>query len=655
MNSFDIGISGLKAAHEAIGIVGNNIANAATEGFHRQRINLAPAYASQVGTLILGGGVDIIGYTRMIDGLLEKEILRQQSSFEQTSQELSTLRTVESMFAELSSETGLSAAIDDFFNALQDLSAHPGEGIWQNQVVAAAETMASQFRILGDFIDKLQAQLRFEAENTVEQINVLTSQIAELNKKIVKIEIDGGQANNLRDQRDQRISELAELAGLETQQREYGSVDVSIAGIPVVTNTTTIVLEADLTAGGSIGISVAGESNYKTSIQGGRLGGLLTLRNELVSDVSTDLNSLANEIIQQMNQYHVQAVGSEGRFTQLTGWGMPSENLADFTSSVTDGNIYLRVTNTSTGEVTRTAVAVDASADSLTTLAAAISAITGLTASASSSRLSITADTNYEFDFLPSVLPGPTATVLTGTAPPTISVSGIYTGTQNDTFQFTVSGAGQVGNGALQLEVKDNGGAGDVIATLNIGSGYAAGDELDIGNGIKVSVGAGDFGVGDSFDVDAFADTDTSGFLAAAGLNTFFSGNSAMNIALSSEISDKPGRIATALGADMTDNVNALRMAAAKDQALSNLNSLTIPEFYRRLATDIGQLISVRQMRQDNTEVVIQNLNNQQSELSGVDINDEATRMLLFEQMFRAMAKYLNTVQTTLSSVMEIL
>ncbi|MHC4329820.1 MAG: hypothetical protein ACYSWW_17025, partial [Planctomycetota bacterium] len=93
----------------------------------------------------------------------------------------------------------------------------------------------------------------------------------------------------------------------------------------------------------------------------------------------------------------------------------------------------------------------------------------------------------------------------------------------------------------------------------------------------------------------------------------------------------------------------------AKDQAVSNLNSMTIPEFYRRLASSIGQLVSVRKMRQDNTEVVVQNFNNQQSELSGVDINDEAARMLLFEQMFRAMAKYLNTVQSSLEAVMEIL
>ncbi len=72
MDSFGIGISGLNAAQRAFDIIGNNIANAATEGYHRQRLNLTPGYSSQIGPVILGGGVDIAGITRMIDGFLEK-------------------------------------------------------------------------------------------------------------------------------------------------------------------------------------------------------------------------------------------------------------------------------------------------------------------------------------------------------------------------------------------------------------------------------------------------------------------------------------------------------------------------------------------------------------------------------------------------------
>ncbi len=60
-------------------------------------------------------------------------------------------------------------------------------------------------------------------------------------------------------------------------------------------------------------------------------------------------------------------------------------------------------------------------------------------------------------------------------------------------------------------------------------------------------------------------------------------------------------------------------------------------------------------MRQDNVEAIVQNLANQQSEISGVDINDEAAQMLVFEKMFQAMAKYLNIIQSNLSSLMEII
>ncbi|MHC4498830.1 MAG: flagellar hook-associated protein FlgK [Planctomycetota bacterium] len=655
MDSYSIGLSGLSAAQAALDVIGNNIANAATDGYHRQRIELTPAYMSQVHSVLLGGGVDIAGITRMIDSLLEREILGQQSSLGQVRSELTTLRTVENTFAELSTDGGLSIAIDQFFNALQDLTIHPTEPIWQGQVVMASETMAAQFRTLADFLYRVEAQITLEAENTIEQINTITNQIAELNDKIEMMEITGKQSSNLRDQRDQRITELSELIGIETQAREYGVVDLVAAGIPLVTGTSVNELELGIREDGRSGVSIAGAYNFNADVQGGRLGGLLSLKNTTLVNIHSDLDDLASAIIQQINQHHVQGVGSDGSFTELTGWRMVSENLADFDPPVSNGKIYIRVTDTSTGTITRNEITIDAATDSLTTIAAAISAITGLSASVNSSKLSISADTNYKFDFLPAVLSSPSASTLTGGTPPTISVSGIYTGTANDTFQFTVSGAGSVGNGSLQLEVRDNGGAGSVVATLNIGAGYAAGDLLDVGNGIKISLGTGDFGAGDNFDVDAFADTDTSGVLAAVGLNTFFSGSNARDIAVCSDVANSPGRVATALGADMTDNTNALRLAGLKDQALISLNNMTPGEFYRRLVTDVGQELSIKQMREDNIEGIIQNLANQQGKISGVNINDEAARMLVFEQMFQAMAKYLNTVHSAMLTVMEIL
>ena len=652
MDSFSVGLSGLDAAKKGLDIIGNNIANAATAGYHRQRIELSPAYMSEVGGILLGGGVVYEGVTRLIDSFLEGELLRQGSSLGQISQELATLRSVENSFGELSTGSGLSKAIDEFFNALQDLSAHPGELIWQGQAVAAAEAMATQFRTLGEFLTTLESQIILEAGNTVGRINILLGEIAELNFKIKTLQIAGGEANNLQDQRDQCITELSKLIGVQTVDREYGVIDVTIGGLPGVTGNTATELEVGLNEAGELGVTVAGSFNYRTDLQGGRLGGLLSLKNELIYEIHEDLDDLASAIIQQINQYHIQGVGSAGSFTELTGWTMQDEDLADFDPPVVDGKIYIRVINTSTGEITRNEVDVDVSTDTLTTLATKITAITGLSASVVSSQLRIQADTNYEFDFLPAVLPEPTNSTLTG-APPTISVSGIYTGTKNQTFTFTVIGTGPVGNGTLQLEVEN--GDGEVVTTLNVGSGYAAGDTLDIGNGIKISLSTGDLNDSETFEIDAFGSTDTSGVLAAVGLNTFFSGDSALDMAVCSEISAEPGRVATALGADMTDNANALRMAGLEEQAISTLDGLAPGEFYRQLVTNLGQTVSVKQIQEDNVEVIIQNLAEQQGELSGVDINDEAAQMLVFEQIFQAMAKYLNTVHTAIQSIMDIM
>ena len=653
MQAYSIGISGLAAAQKALEVIGNNVANAATEGYHRQRVELSPAYSSQVGATLLGGGVDIAGVTRIIDRILELEILRQQSSLEQVSQEATTLRTIENAFGELSGEGTLSELIDKFFNTLQDLCAHPSEIIWQSEVVTAGENLANQFQTLGDFLIQIDAQIALEAENTIERINTLINQIAELNDDIERMEMTGGQANNLCDQRDQRITELAELIGIEVQNREHGVVDVSIAGIAVVAGSAATEIKVGLNDNNLLGICPSGTQNYDTQVQGGQLGALLSLKNVTIAEVHNDLDTLAGAIIQQVNQYHVQGVGSEGSFSELIGWRMTSENPADFDQPVTNGRIYIRVINTATGEITRHEIDVDVSTDSLTSIATKISAIAGLSASAASSRLQIQAEANYKFDFQPAVLPEPTTSNLTGTSPPAISISGIYTGTENQTLTVTVTGTGSVGNGELHLEVRDGG--GEVVATLNVGSGYVAGDKLDIDDGIKISLGSGDLNAGDTFEIDAFANTDTSGLLAAVGINTFFSGSSAIDMAVCSQIADSPSRIATALGAELTDNTNAMRLADLKDQAMSSLSGMTPAEFYRRLVADIGQQVSIKEMRQENIETMVQNLANRQSDISGVNINDEAAQMLIFEQMFQAMAKFLSTVQDSIMTMMEIL
>ncbi len=655
MQGFSIGLSGLSAAYAAMDVIGNNIANASTDGYHRQRIELSPSDATQTGSAAVGTGVEVAGVTRLIDELVEREIVSQTSSNGQISQELSTLSSVETTFGEFGASGGLNATLDAFFDALRGLAANPLEQTWRNEVVSSAQVLTTEFRRLGDSLTSLEDQVVLEARNVADSINALTEQIAELNQKIQAVEINGGQANNLRDSRDQLIVQLSALTGIETQRREYGGVDVSIDGLPVVTGAITLEVSVTMQNNGLLALQATGTEGYGLLVEGGRLGGLLSLKNELLPQLQDDLDTLAKSIVVQINACHVQGVGLEGAFTEMDGWAMSNEDLSEVEPSITDGTFYIRVTNTDTGQIRRHAVTVDLSGappDTLDTIAAKIDAIAGLNGSSDSSKLHIVSGLGYEFDFIPAPLPEPTASNLTAATPPTISVSGTYDKESNETLRFTVSGTGAVGNGVLRLTVTDSG--GDVVATLSVGDGYAAGDVIEMANGIKITLSTGDLNDGDTFDIDVFQTTDTSGFLAAAGMNAFFSGASASEMSVNADVAQNPNRIATALGGDLSDNEAALRMARVHDEPVASLGGMTANEYYQRTISDLGQQVALKQSRQENIEAVIEDLKKQQSEVSGVNINDEAAQLIVFETMFQAMAKYLTTQQTVLAALMDV-
>ncbi len=654
MSGYSIATSGIGAAQAALDVIGNNIANAATEGYHRQRVDLAPA-AVQSGALVSGSGVEVLGVTQLIDELLEREILAQESLYAYISQELSILTSVESMLGEFSEGTGLNETIDTFFQSLEDLASNPSDTVSRNAVVNTAQALASEFRRLGQSLGDLKDQAVLQAETTVDNINAMMAEIATMNQKIHTAEVSGSKVENLRDHRDQLISELAGMVEIGVQPRDFGVVDVYIGGFAVVAGSVSEEISLDLRDDQTYTISLTGSQASGVGINGGTLGGLLSITNDLLAGVQSDLDTVAKEIIAAVNQVHVQGLGTDGSFSELTGWAL-NNDLAQSDGPITDGTFYIRVIDTSTGEITRHAIDVDvsgASPDTLTSIAAKITAIDGLTAAVESARLHITADQDYTFDFIQAVLPEPTSRNLTAASPPTVEMSGIYTGAENDTFTFTVTESGSVGNDTLRIEVTNT--AGDVVRTFGVGGGYAAGDTFELPNGIKIAFSVGDLNSGDSFEVDVFASTDTSGFLAAAGINTFFTGTSAEDMYLSDEIANDPNRIATASGSNLTDNTIILALAGIQDQGMDNLNGRTINAYYQGTVTDLGQQIALKQSREDNIEAMLQNLETQRGEVSGVDINEEAAAMLIYQQMFQAMSQYMGVVRESMVTLMNIL
>jgi flagellar hook-associated protein 1 FlgK len=660
MSSYDIALSGMNAAQTAFDVIGNNIANAATDGYHKQRLVLSPVDNGLSLRTAAGQGVAVEQVVRQIDSLMEQEILRQQSLLGQVDRETVTLSTLESALGEMSTEGGgLNAGIDAVFNALDDLSLHPWENVYQNQVISEAEALSGQFRSLGETLTTVEDNLRLEAMNLVDRVNTLSELVAEMNVEITRAGTGGRQPNNLIDRRDQAISEISEMIGISLQSRDGNVADVTVNGIPLVIGGSAWEMSATMAENQTLGLSIEGTTTVYTDLQGGSIGALLSLRNTVVKDIHTDLDSLATAIVQGINEVHVQGVGSSGSFLDLTGWGNSSDALSDL--GVSAGHTYIRVTNTATGAVTRTQVPVmqDAGSDTLTEVAAYITAnVANVSASVdTSNRLYFSAGAGYTFDFMPQVLPEPESGNIsfTGTSDPAVSLGGVYNGTANDTYTFTVTGTGNVGvDTPLTLTVTDA--AADTVAVLNIGSDYAAGDMVEIGEtGVKVALGVGDLVAGDSFSVDILADSDTSGLLAATGLNTFLSGTTAITMAVCSDIVSDPGRVASSLVSGQADNTNAARMASLRETRNATLGDLTSGQFYRQLVANVGQDLSIKEVRKGGIEDILQNLTKQQGEISGVDINNEAAQLLVFEQMFQAMARYLSAVQTSIESMMAFL
>jgi flagellar hook-associated protein FlgK len=668
MADFSIGLSGLTAVQKALNVIGNNIANAASDGYHKQRVELSPAFFTNQGSIVLGGGVEVTDVRRSIDTLLEQEIYKQNSELGSLTQRENTLQTIENSFGDFTTEDGgLSATIDTFFTSLQNLTGHQQDNVWLSQFVSDANSMAGQFRTLGEYLTELQSQIRLESDNLIQNINTLSGQIGELNDKIEAIKMIDGNANAMCDQRDKLITEVSNLIGVDTINRENGVVDVAVGGIPLVAGSASSELDLGINSNGDLGITIKGGNLYTTDFNGGKLGGLISLSNQTVSGIQDDLDLLASTIIKEINNLHVQGVGGAGSFDNLMGWANESGNLADF-ADVKAGFTYIRVTNTTDGSVTRTAIPVmqDASSDSLTEIVAYINAnVANVNANVNSSnQLSITSKPGYEFDFLPASLAEPPAADIhfTGDVDPTIKISGTYTGSSNDKLKFTIVGTGEIGNSDnLKLLVTNS--AGKEVGSADIGTGYAAGSAIEIkGTGLKLTLTSpttgseiADVKNGDFFNLDVFSSSDTSGLLSATGLNTFFSGIGALDIAVCNDIVQNPERIATASSATMDDNINVKKMSDLDDKAISDLGNLSCNEFYRQMVTGIGQDLSIVQTEKENIETMLVNLTNQQNEVSGVDINDESAQLLVFQQMFQSIAKYMSTINQTLQSIMDII
>jgi len=305
-------------------------------------------------------------------------------------------------------------------------------------------------------------------------------------------------------------------------------------------------------------------------------------------------------------------------------------------TDITDGSLYVTITNDTTGAIEKTSIAI-ASDETLTTLAAKLDGITNLNASISGEVMSITTDNGYTYNFTKALDTNPGAINASK-----VSLSGYYDGSDNDIYTFTVqdAGTGSIGTGSAMIKVTDA--SGTVLANLDVGSSYTAGDVLQIADGISVSFGSGAITVSDTLAFEVVSDPDTTNVLTALGLNTFFKGSDASTIGVTQYIQDDVSRIGAASGDSPGDNTNALRLADVQNNSATE--DASFRNFLSSIVSELGVDAQVKAGEKESFGSVLMNLENRRQSLSGVSIEEEMINIIRFQQAFQASARYVTTM-----------
>jgi flagellar hook-associated protein FlgK len=650
--AYSIGVSGMAAGQAGLAVIGQNIANASTRGYHRQRVELAGLTLD--GRTGLGVGVQTV--SRAESPFLWAAILTANGESARVVARLDSQRQAQGVFAPGAGSVG--DLMDRFFNELELLTTRPEDPTQRRLVLSAASTLAGRFNAAAADLDHQRSDLRDLAAQTVGQINDLTPRIADLNARIVVVEAGGQPANDLRDQRDLLIDRLSQLVDVRTQVQPGGVMNVIGPGGGLVVGTVAQTLAVSTDAAGNLVMTSAG-STTPLAVRGGQLGGIVEEHNRVIPEYQSRLDTLARTLIQQVNAIHATGLNANGPVTTLAGLQPVADPTVPLASAglalpLQAGQLVVSVTDLATGRRTLSSVAIDPATQSLQDVAGAITAGTGGRVQAAvdpaTGTLRFQAQSGFAFDFAGRLPTDPPAVAMNGTAVPT--VAGAYTGSGNDAFSFQVVGTGTVGTSAgLQLEVRN--GAGSVIATLNVGAGYTPGTALAVADGVTVSLSAGTTDNG-TFAVPVTGQPDTAGLLAALGVGGLLTGSGAGDVGVRADLLADPSQLNLSRSGQPGDATNVERLAAVRDLALLGGGTQTVARFYDALVGDAGTEVENLDDQQTAQEGIRQTLVAREQATIGIDVNEEAVSLVQFQRMIEAASRYLSVVNTAVDAVLDI-
>lgn len=640
----NIGVSALLAYQRSLATTGHNISNANTEGYNRQRVDLATRIPQQLGDSWVGTGVQVTQITRQYDQFLASAVRSSLSATNEMDTYYSNASRLDSLLAD--SDTGLDPAIQDFFTAISEVADDPTSIAARQVFLLEAQSMIDRFYDLNSEINESRRQLNNELTGITSEITSIASNLADLNGKIVTA---SGNPNDLLDERDRLINRLSELVSVSTVEQSDGAINVFVgSGQSLVTGTRYSSLSTSVNAdGNNLDVVYTNQNSSQVVtdfITGGEVGGLLNFRSEILDNGQNMLGLVALGITDEMNTQHQRGMDLDGNL----------------------GGLLFSAPQTSQGVVIQDSAATG-------TVGFAYSDITDLTAS-DYSLIYNSSTTNYTLTRLSD---NTTTTLTAGTTTVdgfTLTLGGAPAGGETTYIRPTRAAAGY-----LSLNLTD---PREVAAASPIVTAAASGN-----TGTTGAISASDITdiTNASFTTTAGALTPpiTIRFTSATTydiINTTTSATIEAGIAYTpgADVFPTPGALdygyqiqitgAPATGDEFTvgyntdgigDNRNALALGQIQtanvllgDSASGLGATTTLQGTYARLIADVGTKTNVAESNYNSQKAMLDFNETQFSSVSGVNLDEEAANLVRFQQAYQAAAQVISVSNTLFDSLL---
>ncbi len=318
----EIAKKGVLVARAALDTISHNIANANTEGYSRQRVNLTesfpitmPGIGFKMSPGMVGTGVDLKSITNIRDTFIEAQYLKEGATLGNYQVIDDGLRRVENIFND-PTDYGFNTLLSSFFDAWEDVSNEP-------ESLSSRTNLAEVTKSLTGFVNEAARKLDLEVQNInnlveirVKEVNSLAAQVADLNKQIIQVQSGGTNqnANDLIDTRDTLVRKMATFINVRTQPTEApGGIAVLLKGHPIVLN--DFYDQVELTSEGTDLTTPTlrfQRSKVAVPLADGEIQGLITLRDDYIPRFREEFGILVSTLANRINQDHILGYGLDG-------------------------------------------------------------------------------------------------------------------------------------------------------------------------------------------------------------------------------------------------------------------------------------------------------------------------------------------------------